>query len=482
MWLRLIILFYGLFVSSALWAQTEGGMLSNEGRKYLHQIYNPQETQNEYDLKSSEYLYLNAYRYFIEFISFEQDSSATRFIEAYDRLSEFHSLQKSQISQLMLVNLSIQKGLIQWMKNEQLAGTFSFINGHRLLKDNYTNPSLLQEERKLRGLFLILIDQLPDFVMSSASLIGLEGNRTKGFSLLQEYVAGCEDEAGIYTEALVLYGYCLMKFSNRDTDRMNQFIHKARLNKSPLLTFVSASVAIKMRDGETARGVLYGLQEETFECFPLLYHLKGKTALNTLSDECEWWLSKFVHLYPGMSFKADAHLRLARYYRINHDLVRVKGEVEAILGMDIYPTSNDKQASQEAFMVAHKPESLLKARLLFDDGQTKACIALLKAVDQFLLSDFYRAEWHYRLARALEEENGYKEAISHYEEVLLVAREDDRYIGPYSALNAAKIHLEIFRDSTSCKKMLQNAKDLNTGQYKADIKRKISELTIELKK
>ncbi|MBI9064286.1 MAG: tetratricopeptide repeat protein, partial [Marinilabiliaceae bacterium] len=455
-------------MSSALWAQTEGGMLSIDGRKFLHQLYHPQEEQKAGDLKASEYIYLTAYRYFIEFISFEQDSSAAHFMDTFDRFSEFPSAQNNQITQLMLVNLSIQKGLIQWMKNEQFAGVFSFINGHRLLMDDYTNPSLLQEVRKLRSLFLILIDQLPDYMMSGASLFGLEGDRIEGFSLLQEYVEYCEDKEGVYTEALVLYGYCLMKFSNGDKYQMDQFIQKARQNESPLLTFVSASVAIKKRDGETARGLLDELQPETFECFPLLYHLKGKAVLNTLSNECEWWLSKFVHLYPGMSFKADAHLRLARYYRIIHDSVSVKREENAIRAMDVYPTSNDKQASQEAFMVAHKPESLIKARLLFDDGQIKECIVLLKTIDQPLLADFYRAEWHYRLARALEEENRYKEAVSHYEQVLPIAREDDRYIGPYSALNAAEIYLKIFSDSTSCKKMLQKAKEFNTGQYKSD--------------
>ena len=476
MGLRLILLCYGLAVSSALCGQTDGCMLSSEGRKCLHQIYHPQEEQNVCDLKASEYLYLTAYRYFIEFISFEQDSSATHFMDVCDRFSEFPGASQNQLTQLMLVNLSIQKGLIQWMRNEPFYGTLSFINGHRLLKEEYTNPSLRQEVKKLRGLFLVLIDQLPDYVTNGAGLFGLDGDHAEGFRLLQEYVAHCADKEGVYTEALVLYGYCLLKFSNGDRDQMDQYIQKVRLSESPLLTFVSSSVAIKTRDGETARGLLDNLKPETLHSFPLLYHLKGKTALNTLSAECVLWLTNFLDYYPGRSFKADAHLRLARYYRIIHDPIKEKKEAEAILSMAEYVTSSDKQAFQEASMVAQKPELLIKARLLFDDGQAQECIDLLTTADQFLLSDYYLAEWHYRLARALEGEKRYKAAISHYQVVISLTREDDRYIGPYSALNAAKIHLEVFNDSNSCKSMLQQAKELNSGQYKSDIKRKISAL------
>ena len=479
MQLRLIVLFCGVLMSSVLVAQTDG-ILSPEGRECLNQIYHPRQEQRQYDLKASEYLYLTAYRYFIEFISFEQDSSATHFMDVYERVSDIRSAQKNQTTQLMLVNLSIQKGLIQWMRNEQFAGTFSFINGHRLLKENFSKPSLQPEVKKLRALYLILIYQLPDYVMNGANLFGFQGDRSEGFRELQAYLMHCEGKEGIYSEALVLYGYCLLKFSSHDNDQMDPFINKARLNESPLLTFVSASVSIKKRDGVTTRVLLDELQPEMFGHFPLLYHLKGKTELNNLTDECEASLTRFLNHYPGMSFKADAHLRLASLYRLRNDSCKMSEQMDMLQAMDAYPTSSDKQSLRESYELKNKPVVLIKARLLFDDGQTNDCIKLLETIDHFLLSDFYRAEWHYRLARALEAEKRYKDAVYHYEQVLPLTRVDDRYLGPYSALNAAKIYLEILSDSTSCKKMLQRAKELNTGQYKSDIKRKISELVSKL--
>jgi len=478
MWLRLVILFYGLNVSSALWAQTEDGMLSNDGRNFLHQIYHPQEEQKEGDLKASEYIYLTAYRYFIEFISFEQDSSAAHFMDTYDRFSEFPSVQENQITQLMLVNLSIQKGLIQWMKGEQLLGTFPFIKGYRLLNRNYyTNPSLLQEVRKLRGLFLILIDQLPDYMMSGANLFGLEGNRTEGFSLLQEYVEYCEDKEGVYAEALVLYGYCLMKFSNGDKDQMHQFIQKASLNESPLLTFVSASVAIKKRDGETARSLLDGLLTESLNCFPLLHYLKGKAALNRLSPECEVPLTDFLKKYPGNSFKTDALWRLACYYRLMDNQTKMEAYLSLVEALDHLPTSLDKQAIGEVMDVRDKPRSLIRGRLLFDNGQVDQCIKILEHEKVIDLPLFYRAEWHYRMARAKDVNRSYKEALFHYDRVMDLCEEDNRYIGPYSALYAAEISYHSLCDSTQTRRYLKKAGQLNTGQYKSSIRWRLSQFT-----
>ena len=378
----------------------------------------------------------------------------------------------------MLVNLSIQKGLIQWMKNEQLAGTFSFIKGYRLLNRNYyTNPSLLPEVRKLRSLFLILVDQLPDYMMSGANLFGLEGDRIEGFSLLHEYVEYCENKEGVYTEALVLYGYCLMKFSNGDKDQMDQFIQKARLNESPLLTFVSASVAIKKRDGETARGLLDGLPPESLNRFPLLHYLKGKAGLNRLSPECEVPLTDFLKKYPGNSFKADALWRLACYYRLTDNQIKMEACLSLVEALDHLPTSLDKQAIGEVVDVRDKPLSLIRARLLFDNGQVDQCIKILEHENVIDMPLFYWAEWHYRLARAKDVNRSYKEALFHYDRVIELCEEDNRYIGPYAALYAAIIYHHSLRDSTQTRYYLKKAGQLNTGQYKSSIRWRISQFT-----
>ncbi len=481
MWLRVVFLCFAmLFPSGVVGQPTE--MLSLKGKTVLHYMYHPSQVLDQVPLSPTESGYFRTYQFFIEFVALEKAESALQFMQAYDQFTKVIHQGIPQQKNWMLANLSIQKGLIQWMQNEPLAGTVSFIQGHRLLKEAFKSPALQLEAQKLRALYLILIDQLPDYLMSGAHLFGLEGNRKEGFHQLREYVKVCEGKAGIHAEALVLYGYCLLKFSPPDDHQTNLFFQWSRRSTSPLVAFVSASLALKERDGALCRRLLDALPPESYDHFPLLYHLKGKAQLNHLSHTCEEAFLQFFRTYPGMSFKADAHLRLARYYRISGDTAKVRGQMEAIQALATFPTSNDKQAVQEVFSVSEKPVALIKARLLFDDGHNSACIQQLKTMDESLLSDFYRAEWYYRLARALEVDNRFTEALFGYQQVIRLADEDVRYFGPYSALNAANIHLETLKDTAACQKMLELARELNTGQYKSDIKRKISDLASKLDK
>lgn len=469
-------LFFILLLSPSVWGQQSNRWLSAAATEALEQIYQSHAIPPIEFKKKTEQFYLSAYHSFIEYTTREQDSSARNFMMAFEKLEVAYARQKDERTRLMLINLSVQKGLLHWMRQEPFAGTFSFMKGYRMHDKEIADPALQQEVNKIKALFLILIDQLPDFAVSGAGILGMEGDRETGFSMLNEYVHCCIGEPGLYVEAMVLYGYCLLKFSDGAGEVVDNYLEKASALNTPLVKYIAASLIIKKKDGQTARWFLNRLPKQAFEYFPLLYHLKGKVELNHLSDSAAITLHQFLQNYPGNSFKADAYLRLARYYRLKGNELKFQEQVSHLEKVDVFPTSADKQARDEITSLHDKPIVLIKARLLFDDGQNQACIDVLESATGHNNSVRDQIEWYYRLARAYNKQKRYNKAIYFYNQVISLSNDDERYFGPYSALFCAEIYLINKKDTAACGQMLQVADKLNDGQYKADIKRKISRL------
>jgi hypothetical protein len=368
--------------------------------------------------------------------------------------------------------LLIQQSLLYWNKNESSSGARSFYKAHRLFrklnKDDYP-----QEYLKLEALFHIFLSQIPEQFQFWASLFGLEGDLETGFRLLKVHNQNCQNKTGLYCEALVLKTYCLLKFGTPDNQLINELILQAKEQQSPLLSFIVSSLSIKNRMGDEGLDFINSIDKTSFEYFPLLTYMKGRLLLNQLDSSSIITLQQFTTSYQGQSFKTDALLRQAWWWHLQNNKTQRDTLIQQVSSQTKLPTSNDKQAKKEIRSLSDKPINLLKSRLLYDGGNYKTAYQVLNPANPLTLDTYNLPEYHYRLGRINTELNNTNEALTHFNNTIELSADDTRYFGPYAAIEAAKIKYKQ-QDTILAHKYLQQAQQLNNGEYKQDIARTIA--------
>lgn len=471
----LTILLFTLFACKAP-AQTPS-FLSIKGQTQLLQIYQWPEADflsliNEPEISSPEAEYLRLYGLFMAYQTNERKLYANSFHKGIKQFET--SFERTPQVQLMHVTLLIQQSLLYWNKNESSDGASSFYKAHRIFR-RLNKQYYADDYLKLDAIFNIFLSQIPEQFKFWASLIGLEGNLSHGFEQLHTYIHFTKKRKGHQQEALTLYSYCLLKFGNRGNKEIESLILLSEQNNSPLLNFVTGSLTIKNRMGRIGLDFINSLDTEQFTVFPLLEYLRGRLLLNQLNDGSYQSFQKFLSSYSGYSFRTDALMRQAWCLHINHQTSKRDSLISIVKTQEQLPTSNDQQAAKEVLNLTNKPEVLLRARLIYDGGYYRQANSLLSKTNSNSFNNYYLAEYHYRFGRIKQELNQYQTALKHYDKAIALTQNDERYIGPYSALEAAKIKLAT-NDTTAVMHYLKQAKQLNTGEYKRDISQQISSL------
>ncbi|MBK3516030.1 hypothetical protein [Carboxylicivirga marina] len=465
----LTILFTSLFAVSTF-AQQEH-FLSIEGQNELQQTYHTPEAdilslisaRSEASLQDE---YLRLYGLFIAYQVNERELFANTFHKDIDQFEVQFDVSDRQ--QLMLVTLLIQQSLLHWNSGSNTDGARSFYKAHRLFR-RINAESYPNEYQKLQAIFNVFLSQIPVNYQFWASLFGLEGDLNKGLSEMKQYAQTNINNQ----EAQVLYSYCLLKFGNARKKETILLIQQSQNNASPILNFVLASLAVKNRMGQDGLDFMESIEAKQFDSFPLLQYQHARVKLNQLDTNSYNALQSFLSNYSGNSFKTDAMMRQAWYFHIQHDNQKRDSLIQIIHQQTKLPTTNDRQAAKEVAQLKSVPVDLLKARLLYDGGFYNGAHQLLSTIDPNELESFYLAEFFYRLAKIDVELNKHLEAIQSFDKVIEVTQNDTRYIGPYAAIEAAKIMLSQ-NNMHRCRFYLEQASQLNTGEYAIDIKRKIT--------
>ena len=459
------------------WAQKRN-FLSVDGQKKLLQLYQSPDITTSYFSSNTCYSsieeeYLRLYDLFLAYQSSERKLFAESFHTGINQFSKMHS--DDDRFPVMYSTLLIQQSLLYWNNEDFTNGIRSFYKAHRKMV-NIRDSNYPIQYNKLKGIINVFLNQIPEQYRFWTSLIGLNGNIDIGFKLLAENIQLCSQTTGEYIEALVLYNYCQLKFGEVQDSNVRQQLQLANSQNSPLLSFVVTSLAIKNKLGNEGLAYINELSETTLNQFPLLHYMKGRLLLNSLDSACLNQFHKFKSTYSGDSFKTDALLREAWWYHINA-LHTKRDSIKQLITQEAkLPTSNDKQAKAEITTLNTLPVSLLKARLLYDGGYFGNAQLHLNQTNMSRLNEYYRAEIFYRKAKIQQQLHNYKDAMSNFNQVIALTQNDDRYIGPYSALETAKIYLKVYNDTTSCQQYLEQAHKLNTGAYKKTINYKVNNI------
>ncbi|TLX76094.1 hypothetical protein E9993_07740 [Labilibacter sediminis] len=368
-----------------------------------------------------------------------------------------------------LAEIHIQNGILNYIKDNKWSALTAFSKAHSYWKKSESQHPALGQNLKLKGIFNLLIGNLPSPYAQWAGWFGFSGDTNLGFDALEEYLQQ-QNTDGFYLEAQLFLGYAYLKFSGRE-DIITDFIQASQNCSSPLIQSILIRCAFKIKSPQLCTK---WLSAETKSNYPPLQYLKGKYSTFIFNANTPQVFEHFFNIHKGNQFKADAHRYLSWHYLLSNDTNAYLKHQDALQRLNNYPTWEDKQAQKESIHGEIPNALLLKSRILFDKGDYQLSANILLQIEaQLNNSEQQKEELYYRLGRCYQLQGNTTLAEQNYLASIKNATFSKRYYGPYSAIYAAKICINN-NQTDKAKTYLNKARQLNNGEYKSQIDKLIN--------
>lgn len=323
------------------------------------------------------------------------------------------------------------------------------------------------------GLINAMMGVLPDgFFKSALAAFGIKGDIQTGINMLDKLAENLPKSAyeSFYEETVFYYLYVLTDVAQQDDAFAKTMKFTQRFADSSLLkTYLQAYVAIRTRHNNEAITALNNRPiGVAYQPFPYLDYLMGLAQLNKLDDSAAFYFNRFLQNNKGSSYVQDTYLHLAWIALLKGNDTAYQQAILKVKNSGTAYHERDKQAINEANTT--KPDiRLLKARLYFDGGYlTNAMTALNKTeVDDYTGSKD-KTEYHYRLARILDEQGNEDQAITNYQAAMNSGKALKHYFAAKSAIFIANIY-EKRNQQAKARSFYQAAINFKNHEYESGI-------------
>lgn len=389
------------------------------------------------DVHEAGRLFLMQYSHFLQYLACDH-------VANYNRLLKTHHTIVAQLASSADVRAGswmsmawLQRAMVELNQGNQWQGGMAMVKAFRLFQEGEKKFSHLDEQLMLRGIFNVWWSMMPARWSFWSGLAGFKGNRELGLRQCRAYCLRVSGMPGLQAEARVLDAYLSMwTHLEPDADTPEG---ATRVCNSPLEAFLISGALSRRQKGEDALAVLGCVTSEQMDAFPWLKYQKGKLLLQKGDVEAAiLWLNEFVQSYTGVSFGADARLRLAWAYRL--------GDREALCSQTIrgipqtsLRTAVDRQARAEASAACGYALPLLQARLRDDFGMRDSALRFALSMDDVLP---WQLEKQYRLGKIFVGMNRTREAIVNLKKVCEMAGCETDYRKVLSAIRLTEIYLD----------------------------------------
>lgn len=480
--IRMKILFALLFsllfiVHNSAFSQKTDAHFQNEFYSLLSLDTSKTNTHTSQSLITrSERAYLMHYKIFLNHIIYNRTTSdyPALFTNITDSLFKYANTEKRTWAFLSEINL--QKGILEYNSNHQSNAIYSFIKAYRYWQKSKSYHPKLKHNQKLKGIFNLLMSNMPQPYKKFARWIGFAGDSKMGFIALKSYLSTNTTNIGSHQEAILYMAFSYLKFESKNSDIENFIKEYTNENLLPITQFTLARCSFKIRKPELCQH--YFTDSLTNKFAPLLY-LKGKYEVLSMNNNGANTLLNYISLNKSSIFIADAHRYISWQYLLNGYNGYYLEHQNFISKLNNYPTWEDKQAKYESTLKYIPNTTLLQARLLFDSGTYQTAIDSLIAQQENIKTKEQKIEFQYRLGRCYQLLNDNNKAIFHYTETVKLGELSKRYFAPYAALFNAELHIK--DNPVTAKFHIKEAQRLNNGEHKNSIQRKV-ELLNELLK
>ncbi|MBP8790663.1 MAG: tetratricopeptide repeat protein [Breznakibacter sp.] len=413
--------------------------------------------------------YLKQYKHFLAYLANDNQAQYEAFIKAHSQAMEALQTDPSGWHLVFSSNMLLQKSLVEFSRGNHFQGAIALYRSYNAFREIEPNNANTLWQLKLRGIFNILWDRIPDNLRFISNLAGYKGDYYMGIRQLVAY----NDKMlspGLADESKIILLYVHQLFQQDNEDLVELFEETLSENNPPLTHFLYSGILSRLSHGHKALEILQTVPKNTLTRFPLLQYQHARILLNAgYIDESKAEMSQFIRQYRGDSFCNDAYLQMSRICYLNNEGDEAAEWSLKCLGKQPANTAIDRQAIEECRLFNQWQPTLLRARLYFDHGDYEKA---LEWVSKPINMQQAQIEQQYRKGRIAHKKGEWAAAIQWYNRAIGLASKDARYYGPYAALFCAEIKIAA-KEYQEASRYLAMARKLNTGEYKQDIEFKI---------
>jgi hypothetical protein len=293
--------------------------------------------------------YLDQFADFVLLLIAANEDRYHQLDENFDRYREIMDRKDtgSPYYLFVLSSMQLQLSLAKLKFGNNLAGARLGFKAFRNMERNTEKFPDFYGNKKLRGLFNVMLDNVPPFLRTVASIFGVKAGKESTYDLLTDYKADIHDKPGLSTEASIYIALSLLL--DQKTDEAYRYISSLEEDyfKIFLIKYFYGNLAYHNGDNEIARQAFSELDIQNLEVrFYPYYFIYGKILMNCLSPNAKFYLETFIDETNGIDYLKQAHLYLGYYQLIAGD--RLQYEIEML---NVRKEGNDKtERDREALL------------------------------------------------------------------------------------------------------------------------------------
>ncbi|MDO4461216.1 MAG: hypothetical protein Q4C30_01780 [Bacteroidia bacterium] len=458
-------------ISANLYASHRSALVQEDVSKALYDVFHLDEQSFNNSITKvhdkAMVAYLKEYKAMLDYAAENMPSRYEKYMEASD--FALSKVTKHKYAENLRANLLLHRCLVEMSCGNMITSGIQFYKSFKAFRAGEKKYKEYEGQLMLRGIFNIILSQVPEKWKSLAGFFFDKGDLQQGFKEINTYRNIMVGVPGAYEESLLLSFANLFLSHEQRLD--SDLAQKMSSSTSPAVMYVYILSNGRKQRGAVAEAALDSIPGYMFERYPLLIHQLSKYALRRLdADECIKQADRFIKVYRGVACLNDAYLMKAYAYALKGDYKKRRE-----MAMETIRLSSDFDIDERSRDDARRimdtlDVTLLKSRLHFEYGNYKESRAALVG---YVPQKGDEIEYHFRMGRCSDMLGEKNLAKQYYRKTVQLAAKDVQFYGPYAAIYMADLFIAE-GNKTEAMKWLLKSKELNDGEHSKEIDQRIA--------
>lgn len=365
--------------------------------------------------------------------------------------------------------LNLQRGFNLLNLDQSFNAVFAIRRAYNLTQDCLKKYPTFMPIKKTSGVIQVMIGSVPDKYHWFISLLGMRGSVITGQRQLQELR---NSRSSLSTEATILFftvkGFINQQFSEA-AGGLTECLKEQPDNR--LILFLSINMLTKDSQSENVLHLISELDQHN-QGLQMYYveYLRAEALLNKGEyNKAIVSYQKFIKGYRSLSFKKDAHYKIALCYWLMNDETNANNYFEKAKTAGREQADPDKYAAAQLAENRLPNQKILKVRFLTDGGYYKEAQGAVQSIQFAELKTLKeQTEYFYRKGRLAHKTEEFSVAKIYYEETIHLAKENPWYFAPNAALQLGYIYRDQ-KNYDMAKKYFEQALSYRRHEYKSSI-------------
>lgn len=330
------------------------------------------------------------------------------------------------------------------VNNDFLAGFKKLLKANKNTRLNEELHPNYWYNNKLNGTLNVCFDMMVPLLKTISAMFGLKGDAEKGYQQLNQYLKDVNDYPGLKSEAMLYYAFALKMA--KDEERAYEMLSDGiDTSFTPALTTFLASniMFLTARNEEALTYMSYFPEHEIEVPFHYSDYLWGKEKLNSLDEDADLYLLKFLDKSKSKNFNREVCLKVAHHHLIHGNTEEYIFYKNKINEYPMAKTDRDREADVEVARPYPPHIDLLKAKYLVEGGYYLPADNILNKIPQTQLSNqAYINEYNLYKAIISAHTNRPNDAIKFCEQVIKFGENRNEHYASQAAFIAANMQLQ----------------------------------------